>query len=620
MQAVRDWFLRRMLGNVPYILECFDERRGCFCEGAAANQHCLRVLAHFYKHAAPGNELLGDGSVLDKIVRAGDAMVSAEKPGRHGGTLGGEWIPYNLLECYDWLGEELGAERKARWREALGRHFEAQGQTNNYIATAPNHFVWRAAVLARAARLFDRPELLRAARMLAKQVCKMQTTDGYWDEAHRGQGPSPSYHRVHLHGLDLYVRNSGDESVRPALERGIAFCVRAAYPDGVPIETFDGRQPYFSSFAMAASALTRTPAGRRLLRNQCAPSDRLGQLDVNRPCGFGLSWYVFAGTDFMLDGYRFMEDGPEAEIPQERDGHADSFVIHGQEGAGGAVTLRKGAWFAAVSAIESDVPRFIPNVYITERQSGFSFFHRDAGLVAGGGNRMRNHAPLANAVVLTGWQDVDCQAGVFHAPYLDEFERDAAGRERTEQAPFASAGLPRPGHEGIDPVKSCYHPLKRRAELRPGGAALTLEFLHGTIRFELELLDDRRARIRYAYETCGVRKLLLQVPVPLFHPYAFELDGAARGVADMEALESPAVRAGVSLRAGPCGATYAVPPGREASFTYPLEPIRNGQIKRMNYVPDPRFKPLYVVGLLSQAFTGDLSAGAGELVTVEIER
>lgn len=618
--ALGAWFQRRIFRNIPWLLERFDPERGSFSAGTPAHQHCLRPLAWYALHPADGNPIHGDARVLEMVLRAGDAMVAAEKPSHHGGTLGGEWVPFNLLECCDWLGERLGSERRERWRGALARHIERQRLTSNYIATAPNHFAWRAAVWARASLLFDRPEWMDAARMLARQLCKAQMPDGYWDEAHRGHGPSGNYHRVQLHGLDLYYRISGDEAVRPALDRGIAFAVRTAYPDGLPIETFDGRQPYAAAFAvgMAAGALSRTPEGRRLLRLQCRRCGELGLADAAAPCGFALFWYVFATTDFLLDNARFCEEGDETPLPQEASGHREMLVLQGYAESGGAATCTQGDWFAAVSAIESDVPRFISNVYITERQAGFSLYHRGAGLLVGGGNRMRNHAPLAHAVVLTGWDQVDCRAGVFQAPYLEEAERLAAEHAATEQAPFAAAGLPRPHHEGIDPVKGCYHPIRRSAEILREGAALTLDFMHGSIRFECLVLDDCRVRIRYAFETCSVRKLLLQVPVPLFHPFRFEIDGAAQEVGDLEAICSPEVRAQVAVRARGHAVRYVLPPGRTAQFTHPLEPIRNGRLRRMNYVPDERFRPLYVVGLLSQTFEGSLERGSGELVTVEV--
>ena len=625
MADVREWYFRKIMANIPFLLENFDEQRGSFCCGEAKDQHCLRPLAWFYKNRVAGNPYFGDASILNKILRAGDSMCANATVSRHSGTLGGEWTPYNLAECLDWLGGEVGKERAARWRAKLAEHLELLKQTSNYIATAPNHFIWRAALFYRAGALFDHDAWRRTGAMLARQICKAQTPDGYWEEAHRGQGPSPSYHRVHLHGFDLYYRVSNDPDVKPALDKAVEFAVRAAYPDGVAIETFDGRQPYAGVFAagMAANALSRTPAGRRLLRNQMAASDKLGGLDARNPVGYAMRWYSLAGTDFMLDGYIHLDDGPsESEmepLPQERESHSDTFMLSGQNGIGGGAVFRKGPWFAAVSAAESDVARFIPNVYITERQSGFSVFHQDAGLLVGGGNRMRSHIPLANAIVLTGYQDVDCTAGVFSAPYLNAAPQDFTPNEQT---PYVTASQPRHGHEGIDPVKCCYHPIQRRVELRKSGAGevtgaeLFLEFMHGTIRFKLRAIDARRFEIAYAFDTLNVKKILLQVPVPVFHPGEFEIDGKQHKVEDLEKLESLPIKERLTLKARDRGVRYKLAEPEAAAFTFPLEPVKNAKAKGINYEPDAVFKPLYTIGLISREFRAERKDGV--LLTIEI--
>ncbi len=603
MRSIRAWYLDRIVHNVPFVLARFDEKRGVFTNGDGRDhlyRHCLRPLAFLHGTEFPGNAYFGDAGLLDKVIRQGDAIVAAGEEGD--GNLGVEWIPLNLVECIDMLGDELGAKRVGRWRAAIGRHLDAMRQVSNYIATAPNHFVWRAALLARAGALFENDEWTRAGRFLARQVSKMQTLDGYWDEAHRGQGPSPSYHRTHLHGLDLYYRFSGDEEVGEALYRGIDFAVRAAFPDGTPVDCFDGRQPYLAAFAagMAANALTRTAQGGRLVARQCERLDELGVTDATSPVGFALSWYVFATTDFMLDCALYAEEGEERPLPQEADGHAGTFMLTGQQEEGHGVVTRRGAWFAAASAAESDVPRFISNVYITERQSGLSLWHERAGLVAGGGNRMRDHVPFANAVVLTGWRGVDAVGGVF------------------TEGPIAAAGAPNATPETAehaDPVKCTYHPIRRAAEVLPDGVRLTLDFLHATIRLDACRVDDSEFEVRYAYESAGARKILLQVPVPLFYPGRFRVDGEER-VADVETLATEVVKRDVTLAARGALVRYVPAAGAPTVFTWALEPIRNWTLAGLNYERDPVFSPLYTVGLLSSEFAAE--SAEGTLLRIEV--
>jgi len=602
---IRDWYLRRIVGNVPFMLGLFDGDAGCFrCEPGHDRdyQHAVRPLAYLYAHKIDGNPYHRDASILDKVIREGDAICDSEQPSLHG-TLGAEWVPLNLLQAIEWVDDELDAKRRARWTDAIWRHLEQMKLVSNYLATAPNHFIWRAALLVRAGQMFDNDNWRRTGQLWARQICRMQLPDGYWDESRRGQGPSPNYHRTQLHGLDLYYRFSNNPEVKDVLYKGIEFAVRAAYPDGTPIETLDGRQPYVAAFAvgMAANALTRTPQGRRLIRNQIRRMDELGLTDAKHPCGFALTWYVFATTDFMVDCHRFAEDGPDTPLPQEDESCSNVFPLNGQAGAGGAVTTKRGPWMLAVSAAETDVPRFGPHVYITERQSMFSAYHDAAGLIVGGGNRMRNHVPLANAHVITGWRDVDCVGGVFGDHLVSH------------------QGLPvQDGTtEANSPVKGCYHPIQRRAEIQSDGATLWLEFLHAHIRFDLKVVSPQQMSIRYAFEAVSARKILLQVPIPLFHPGRFQIDGIDHQVGDMEDVQTLPVTRNVRLGARGCTVDYTPADGDPVLFTYPLQPINNWKFNRMNYVPDVHFKPLYTVGLLSHEFHGD--EGRGTLLTIDVE-
>ena len=609
-QDLRQWYLGRILNNLPYVLALFDEGAGVFRaeEGYDTQyRHCLRPLAYLYTHDCGGNRYYRDASVLDKIIRQGDvncdpAGLCLERQQQYG-FMGVEWIAYNIMECIEWLGDELGSERRRRWTEALTLHIEQMKLVSNYIATSPNHFIYRAALLFRAGQIFGRDDWQRTARFLARQVCKMQMPDGYWDEALRGMGPSPNYHRTHLHGLDMYYRYSGDEEVRGALYKAIDFGIRSAYGDGTPIETFDARQGYLATFAagMAAGALSRTPQGRRVLRNQITRLDELNVSDAGEPCGFVLNWYAFATTDFMLDCYRFIEDGPDEPLPQEQDSWQQAFAFNGHGGVGGGGVLRRAPWLLAVSAAETDIPRISSNVYISERQSGFSIYHDQAALIVGGGNRMRNHVPLANAVVLTGWKEIDCCAGRFGDEWV--------GRQ----------GLPgevRGSTEARDPVKGCYYPIRRRVELADQRASLFLEFLHANIRFDLNVLGPNQLAIDYWFEAVETRKILLQVPIPLFWPLQCRVDEQALKVLDLEDVRSLPVRGSVALRSRSHPVRYELPPGETAQFTYPLEAIRNWDFQGINYIKDVRFQPLYVVGLLSREFRRQ--SGQGRLLTVQV--
>ncbi|MCG3179839.1 MAG: hypothetical protein BIFFINMI_02185 [Phycisphaerae bacterium] len=606
-----DWYLGRILLNTRLILEYWNDRSGRFedATGPSPNyNHCLRALAWLYLNETPGNPHFGDRCVLEIIRTAGDNMIAdcrAENDPGTTGLLGPEWLALNMLECVEMLGDRLGPERLAAWRAALVEHLDWMSRINNYIVAAPNHIVWRMALLHKGGEVLGRPDYCRVARMVARQGCRMQTHDGYWDESRRGHGPSPNYHRTHIHGLDLYQRWSGDEEVLPTLLKGIEFAVRSAYPDGTPIEAFDGRQPYLAAFAvgMAANALSRTADGRRLLRLQQRRLDELELTCGDKPTGFAVLWYLFASTDFMFDCFRYAADGDERPLPQESDGHTDTFRFSGDGRVGGGLVRRCGDWLLAVSAAESDIPKLTNHVYNCERQNGISLWHAGAGLIVGGGNRTRNHVPLCNAHVITGWCGVDCVGG----RYADELVPNGG-------MPILSNGR---DTSASDPVKSCYLPIQRQCESTGDGARLTLRFTHATVELILRTLDDSRVAVDYAWESAGVTKVLLQVPVPVFWPGAFTLDGVAKKLGDMENVVSDPLASMMTMpaRAGR-RVSYRLAGDAPTRVTWPLEPIKNWKIKSMNYVPDLRYAPLYFVAVISREFHGD--AGSGRLLTVEV--
>jgi hypothetical protein len=603
--GLREWYRQRMLNNTAFVLEHFDEKKGIFAYGDEEPffyRFCMRTLAFLYKNKVEGNPYFGGKTILEKVERLGDAICDFGEA-TNDGNLGVEWTPYNMLESIEILGDELGGERKERWSRVIGRHLEDMKKVNNYIYTAPNHFIWRAVLLYRSGKILGNKSWSEFGTFLVHQMMKMQTPDGYWEEAHRGHGPSPNYHRTFLHGLDLYYRESGDEEVREPFFKAIDFAIHSAYPDGMPIDTFDARQPYLSGFegGVGGNALSRLPEGRRLLRKSLERLDETGVSDARDACGFQTTWLAFNHLDFLLDCYRLVEEGPEAPMPNERDGYKKEFVLSGQEGVGGGCVKRKKAWFIAASAAESDVPRFIKNIFINEHQNCLGIFHDDAGLVVGGGNRRQNHAPLANAVVVTGWCNVDCKAGIFPETIIDNAGKPIDLVHTTEAK---------------HPIQGTYHPIKRVAKLTKNGASIMLDFMHANIKLDVKVIDDMRIAIDYEYTASEIKKLLLQIPVPLFHPARFKIDGAPYEIRDVNNVTSPAVTDNVEVKSRGKSVRYSTGGAAEVFFTHPLETIRYTEAKAINYVPDKRYAPLFTVGLITREFHD--TKGHGRLLEIEV--
>ena len=152
-------------------------------------------------------------------------------------------------------------------------------------------------------------------------------------------------------------------------------------------------------------------------------------------------------------------------------------------------------------------------------------------------------------------------------------------------------------------------------EFKEDRALLWLEFMHGQIRFELPRGEcSFRFEIAYAFETLNAKKILLQVPVPLFHPGEFCIDGKAYVADPMKNIETVMIKENVSRKANGRDIRFVIP--EPTSFTFAVEPIKNGKFDGTRYIPDKIFKPLYSVGLISREFRVERQQGI--LATIEI--
>ena len=228
--------------------------------------------------------------------------------------------------------------------------------------------------------------------MLGRQVSNAQTADGYWDEAHRAHGPSPAYHRVHLHGLDFYYRNSRDEAITWRSTNPLNLRSAAPIPTARLLKRSTATPTVLRNFM--ASAAMRSLAIRRACTAaaQCDGISRShrqpGRQASERVC----DELVCVCRDRFPDRALATVSSKTARNKRcRRNATVIAIRLSSLEIRLLRATRRRkwggaapgGPWFAALSAIESDVPRFISNIYITERQSGFSVCHSEGGLLVG---------------------------------------------------------------------------------------------------------------------------------------------------------------------------------------------------------------------------------------------
>ena len=109
----------------------------------------------------------------------------------------------------------------------------------------------------------------------------------------------------------------------------------------------------------------------------------------------------------------------------------------------------------------------------------------------------------------------------------------------------------------------------------------------------------------------------MQVPVPLFYPERFSLDGKLFNNIKLENVESISFKHQLELNSRGHQVKYILAEGIAAYFTFPMEPIKNWYFEGLNYKPDVHFKHLYTVGLISAEFKK--GEDKGTLVDIEVD-
>ncbi len=335
---------------------------------AVTNQDIIYPLALLY--TTPGTQMHGDARILNAALRAGDAVRAAQDQqgrvefiktdgSRWGPTFMG-WTNYAWLEAYLLLRGVMDDPRRSEWERGL--LLAHQGQAEELVDSRVHNIpCWKAASCMRAGQVFDRPQWCGVAEELIMKAVEAQHPDGYWPEH---GGPTPLYNHIYVHALGLYYRFTGDDRVLKALERAAQFHQAFTYPDGVWVETIDGRVQYKGHvFNMGWVGFAVTATGRRLVR---LLASKLGD-DIERQ--------TFQGGA-LASTVAHLEEVAEEPIWLERDSFEETY-------SDWAVVMRHGGWFGCLSAYTCPP---VPSRWGQDRQSFVSLWHQRVGLVIGGGN------------------------------------------------------------------------------------------------------------------------------------------------------------------------------------------------------------------------------------------
>jgi hypothetical protein len=316
-----------------------------------------------------------------------------KKDGSNWGPIYMPWTYLRWMITFQLIEGELAPADRAIWAEGLKLGYggiaetELSSRSNIYPGPLTGHpplkpgevIPWihnipchHAAGLFVAGRHFGKPEWERQARDYIQLVVAAQSPHGWWTE-HRG--PVVLYNRVYLEALGVYYALSGDAGVLPALERGNVFHLNYVYPNGAMIETIDERNPYLPL------KLVHAPGGAaRYLPPQVTIHPGLYYTDAGRAL-LAHQLPLLADRDpAELDAAEFLYLG----LPRtDADLAFTSAIARRFRMGADALIAREDPWLLSFSAY--CCPR-TPNRFIQDRQNLLSIYHRDAGLILGGGN------------------------------------------------------------------------------------------------------------------------------------------------------------------------------------------------------------------------------------------
>ncbi len=365
------------------------------------DQDAILTLALLYQ--CEGGPHYKDPQLLERIAAGGRYLRARQdakgmypfdkKDGSNWGSIYMPWTYLRWIVTFQLMAADFAPADRAIWAEGLKLGYAGiaatelssrsgiypgpltghpplkPGEVIPWIHNIPCH---HAAGLFIAGRHFGRPDWQQQAREYIQLVVAAQSEHGWWTEH---SGPVVLYNRVYLEALGVYYALSGDAGVLPALERGNRYHLNYLYPNGAMIETVDERNP------SEPLKLVRGPQGAaRYLPPHIGIHPGLYCTDEGR---------ALLAHQFPLVAERDPAELDSAEflylfLPATDAGLAYTTAPARRFRMGGdALIAREDPWLVSLSAY--CCPR-TGNRFIQDRQNLISIYHRDAGLILGGGN------------------------------------------------------------------------------------------------------------------------------------------------------------------------------------------------------------------------------------------
>lgn len=504
--------------------------------------------ALLYRLDHPHNELKGQAWLKDCALRAaGVWLKGADAPPAEREAFMeqfAEWPSFILGQIVDLLGEDAGPGVREK-AHAMVAAWIAHASKKPFGKTSPNHESWRCGSMYRCGVIFDEPAWCERALFLFKQLCKLQTPEGFFEEG-RHHGPSMKYNCLMLSPLAWVGRMSGEPWLLDAARRLAQFMATWVFPDGNTVGTFDGRQSTSPAYwAPVCPGLELNGEGVTLNERGAGLWKQRRMLDEERALGPS-NWYTHFGVFFTADSLRyygeFLKNKPQPKAaPLAVDKPAARLENHSATFDG--LLRRDGPWVLAVSGQNSDVPKDGGGRFRLERQSRIELWHEKGGVVLGGGHNREGWAvPFANAALQTGYEG-----------RIDFGEAQPAGDKGT---------------------KVLYMPRLAASRLENDGVRLTLDFAHGTVEFALKPEGGAKYRIDASWNICAIERLALQIPLVVWRGGALSAGGKALAF-DRPGLSEPVQACTVEDKIAGARFAYTLPDVGVTRLRLGLEPLRS---------------------------------------------
>ncbi|MEX2302882.1 MAG: hypothetical protein WD733_18200 [Bryobacterales bacterium] len=318
-----------------------------------------------------------DPKMLALAIRIGDLLATEDEKGTFEPRGDSDWDTSMWLEAYRVLENDLGDERRARWKKAIERNvalvledarerLDFPWYNTPYIGTSPNHYAQYAGNLLIAGRVFGNKEWEDLGAAILKRFATVeQTPDGYWGE-HSRNGPTTGYDYLTMSQVAIYWEFTKDPAAMEALRRSTDFHKYFTYPDGTPVEVINDRNRRWSVSAWGTFGFSHFPDGRayaEFLASFFEP-ETVSLNDVGR----------------IAQDALYYHEGPVSDTPMTQQRFAHRLSIP-------AGIRKAGPWVVCLSGIvDTSAPL---NRFYLDRQGHLSVFHEKLGLIITGANSKR---------------------------------------------------------------------------------------------------------------------------------------------------------------------------------------------------------------------------------------